>query len=197
MIPGIDVSHWEGMVDWGKVKAAGIQFVYIKATQGARYIDPYLAKNCTGARAADVPFGLYHVFVANEGPEQFVNWKARLALCKPDLPSWLDIEPGALTDETAPQALAMLQEAFQPTDCVYCSPSTAQAFLSDPGFQKYRLAIAHYTEAPSPNTVLWPGWLFWQHSAVGKVDGIETAVDLDWFNGSLEDLQKLISVPVT
>ena len=197
MIPGIDVSHFQGAVDWAKVAGSGVQFAYIKSSQGATNGDPQAVANCLSARAACVPYGLYHVFTANAGAEQIQNFKQRRLSLKPDLPCWLDIEPGSVTDETAPQALAMLQGAFQPTDCVYCSPSTAQAYLSDPDFQRYWLAIAHYTDEPSPNTVLWPGWRFWQYSATGRVEGISTPVDMDWFNGSLEDLQALISKPTT
>lgn len=196
MIPGVDVSHWQGVIDWAKVAGSGTCFAYIKATQGASHVDPLVHENVAGAKANGIVVGLYHVFLANTGQAQLDNWKQALDVMEPDLPSWLDIEPGSVTDETAPQALSMLQ-TFQPSDCVYCSPSTAQSFLSDPEFQKYGLAIAHYTDAPSPNTVLWPGWKFWQHSATGKVDGIETLCDLDWFNGDSEALQALISRPTT
>lgn len=194
MIPGIDVSRWQGVIDWAKVAGSGICFAYIKATQGASHVDPLAHENVAGAKANGIAVGLYHVFLANTGQAQLNLWRDAQVL-NPDLPSWLDIEPGSVTAETAPQALAMLQKAFRPRDCVYCSPSTAQAYLSDPGFGAYQLAIAHYTDAPSPNTVLWPGWEFWQHSATGKVDGVPALVDLDWFNGDSEALQALISRP--
>ena len=181
--PGIDVSHYQGTVNWAKVKAAGIRFAYIKATQGADFRDPQLSANVAGATAQAIPFGLYHVFVANAGLLQISNWLKAKAAFPSQLPAWLDIEPGALTEETVGDALAFLGECFEKTDCVYCSPSTAQGLLNDPVFQTYPLAIAHYTDAPSPNTVLWTSWEFWQHSASGIVDGISRPVDLDWFNG--------------
>ena len=197
MIPGIDVSHWQGSIDWQRVKVAGIRFAYLKATQGATLGDPRLETNYEGAIQAGIPVGLYHVFIANAGNEQIDNWLKASKAFPCQLPAWLDIEPGAVTDDTVHQAIAFLGMCFQPSDCVYCSPSTAQVVLTDPVFQTYKLAIAHYTGAPSPNTVLWSDWLFWQHSAVGKVDGIETAVDLDWFHGSEEDFQSLILAKVT
>ena len=52
MIPGIDVSHYQGSIDWAKVKAAGIRFVYVKASQGADFTDPRLFANVAGAAAA-------------------------------------------------------------------------------------------------------------------------------------------------
>jgi lysozyme len=182
MIPGIDVSHWQGSIDWAKVKAAGIQFAYIKATEGARLVDPQLLNNVSGAKAAGIPYGLYHVFLPSLGLAQIGHWLSVSTVYEPQLPSWLDIEPGALTEDTEPEALEFLAACFQQTDCIYCAPSVASG-LCDPDFQKYRLAIAHYTDLPKPNTGPWPTWDFWQHSQTGTVDGISTSVDLDWFNG--------------
>ena len=61
MIPGIDVSHYQGTIDWAKVKASGVQFAYIKATQGASFVDPKLAENVEGAASVEIPIGLYSV----------------------------------------------------------------------------------------------------------------------------------------
>jgi lysozyme len=206
MIPGIDVSHYQGSIDWAKVKAAGIRFVYVKASQGADFTDPRLFANVAGAAAAGIPIGLYHVFVANLGNAQLSKWQEIYASADSQLPPWIDIEPGAVTEETAPQALEFLRamksnSGTKPRNpgkpCVYCSPMTAQSDLSDPEFRTYPLAIAHYTDAPSPNTVLWSGWEFWQHSCSGTVDGILGAVDLDRFNADESDFQKLLGLPVT
>lgn len=182
MIPGIDVSHYQGTIDWAKVKAAGTRFAYLKATQGASFVDPKLEENVYGCVSVGLPFGLYHVFLANTGCAQISNWTKARQKWQPDLPSWLDIEPGAVTEETAPQTLEMLDAGFVPEDCVYCSPATAQAFLFFSAFRNYGLAIAHYTEA-KPNTVEWPDWVFWQQSPSWHVDGVITAVDRDYFNG--------------
>ena len=206
MIPGIDVSHYQGSIDWAKVKAAGIRFAYVKASQGADFTDPRLFANVAGAAAAGIPIGLYHVFVANLGNAQLSKWQEIYASADSQLPPWIDIEPGAVTEETAPQALEFLRamksnSGTKPRNpgkpCVYCSPMTAQSDLSDPEFRTYPLAIAHYTDAPSPNTVLWSGWEFWQHSCSGTVDGILGAVDLDRFNADESDFQKLLDLPVT
>jgi len=182
MIPGIDVSHYQGTIDWAKVKAAGIRFAYIKASQAADFVDPQLKANYAGAAAAGIPIGLYHVFVSHLGQAQIDFWNSIKNHYSTQLPAWCDVEPGSVMEDTADEVLTLLGGGFAKTDCVYCSPSTAQ-LLSDPAFQEYSLAIAHYTDAPSPNTVLWTAWEFWQHSASGTIDGISGAVDLDWFNG--------------
>jgi lysozyme len=171
------------VIDWQQVKAAGIQFAYVKATQGASFVDPQLAANVEGAAAAGIPIGLYHVFVANAGNAQAENWCTVSGQYPSQLPAWLDIEPGAVTEENEWQVLALLTVAFRPTDCIYCSPSTAEGLFNDPAYQKYPLAIAQYTDAPEPNTVQWSTWMFWQYSSQGSIAGITGPVDLDWFNG--------------
>ena len=185
MLPGIDVSHYQGVIDWSKVKAAGIQFAYLKATQGASYSDPLLKANVDGANAAGIPFGLYHVFLGLAGSDQVANFIAAVQTFNPSLPMWFDIEPGSVTDATNAEMQAVIQclagELGQVV--IYCSPSIADQWLDDSDYAVYPLAIAHY-DVPQPRIPKpWTTWQFWQHSCTGTVDGISTSVDLDWFNG--------------
>lgn len=191
-IVGIDVSHYQGSIDWAKVAESGVKFAYIKATQGMKYSDPRLAFNANGADVAGIPYGLYHVFVSGGGQAQIDHWLHTRDQFKAQLPMWLDIEPGAVTEDTEEEVIDFLSQVVPAI--VYCSPGTAQA-LTDPKVQDYKLAIAHYTSAEKPNTVQWPTWTFWQRQSDGEVPGITTAVDIDWFNGSMEDFQKLIQLP--
>ena len=200
MIPGIDVSHYQGTIDWQKVKAAGIRFAYLKATQGASFVDPKLFDNYTGAKAAGIPIGLYHVFVANTGSEQLRNWRKAQSLYMPQLPCWLDIEPGAVSEETGQQVTDMLQGFLAGHDMVYCSPATGDQLFSweqEISDRDYGLAVAHYG-VPEPRIPKpWTTFQFWQHSASGTVDGISASVDLDWFNGTEDEFQMLISPKAT
>jgi lysozyme len=182
MLPGIDVSHYQGVIDWAKVQAAGIQFAYLKATEGASFVDPQLAANVKGAAAVGIPIGQYHVFVANGDDAQLKNWRDVSDHFPSQLPAWLDVEPGSVTEETIPILASFLAGAFELTDCIYASPATIQGYLTGPLFQDHPLAVAHYG-VPAPNFAPWPSWMFWQHSSQGSVDGIEGPVDLDWFNG--------------
>lgn len=59
---GIDVSRYQGNIDWAKVKASGMTFVFIKATEGQTYTDPNFQTNVTGALAAGMLVGTYHFF---------------------------------------------------------------------------------------------------------------------------------------
>ena len=191
---GIDVSHYQGQIDWVKVAESGVKFAFIKATDGV-VGDPMAKTNADGARAAGVPFGLYHFWRPDKlEAAQFANFDDACEALKPDLPAVLDIETGALSEDLQQFALEWLASQ-QPPTIVYVSPSYAQINLTDPIWLSYLLWTAHYTELPQPSTDKWKSWTFWQRQANGSVPGIEVPVDIDWFNGDLADLQKLIRIP--
>ena len=196
---GIDVSHYQGVIDWPKVAAAGVKFVFIKATDGATLADPMAKTNASGAAAAGLPFGFYHFWRPTD------DWRAQadFFLSVIDdvaplanagvLPSVLDIEVGSLSEDNQGDALSWVKAAPGQIAIVYVSPSYARFNLTDPAWIQYPLWSAHYTELPQPNTDKWPTWMFWQRQGNGTIPGISTPVDIDWFNGS--DFQKLIQLP--
>src|SRR3954471_22493109 len=59
-IKGIDVSHWQGTINWTSVKNAGYSFTFMKATQGNTYVDPTFATNISGATRQGIYVGPYH-----------------------------------------------------------------------------------------------------------------------------------------
>src|SRR5437867_1330928 len=59
---GIDVSHYQGAINWDDVASGGISFAYIKATEGTNFVDPLFAQNWAGAEAAGLRRGAYHFF---------------------------------------------------------------------------------------------------------------------------------------
>ena len=198
---GIDVSHYQGVIDWPKVAAAGVKFAFIKATDGATVADPMAKTNASGAAAAGLPFGFYHFWRPTD------DWRAQadFFLSVIDdaaplanagvLPSVLDIEVGSLSEDNQGDALSWVKAAPGQIAIVYVSPSYARFNLTDPAWIQYPLWSAHYTELPQPNTDKWPTWMFWQRQGNGTIPGISTPVDIDWFNGSESDLQKLIALP--
>jgi lysozyme len=99
-ISGMDVSAYQGNIDWQRVKRAGVEFVFIKATEGATYIDKVFARNRSGAREVAIPCGAYHYFQPNvSAPSQIENLVRTVGrLQKGDLPPVLDVENPALID---------------------------------------------------------------------------------------------------
>src|SRR5262245_49797633 len=85
---GVDVSHYDGTIDWAKVKAAGIDFAFMKATENLNFVDPTFATNWTNAGTAGVIRGAYHFFRASvDGAKQAEFFVQTTGLPEPgDLP---------------------------------------------------------------------------------------------------------------
>ncbi len=200
---GVDVSAYQGNIDWHAVKNSGTAFVFIKATEGATFIDKAYLSNITGARAANIPCGAYNFFRPQTSVgEQIGNFVKTVGQLKVgDLPPVLDLEVSASWN-TIPQAMRLelvvrwlegvkTQLGVEPI--VYLSSSFAGDVLASSNeLANYPLWVAHYTTAPRPNVPLpWHVWTFWQHSDKGTVGGIKGFVDINWFNGSLAQLELL------
>jgi lysozyme len=194
--PGIDVSHFQGDIDWTRVKAAGVQFAFIKATDGLTGIDPKLSANMTGAANAGIPFGLYHFYrpgTSRDGERQAFHFLSSV-LPRPKLPSVLDLELAPIILSDVEDWLTAVAAATGVQPIVYGSPSFLTEHCKDwAGTGTYPLWVAEYTTRRAPSTGPWKNWDFWQFSNTGSVDGISGPVDLDWFNGDLDALQSLIS----
>jgi lysozyme len=202
-LTGIDVSHYQQKIDWCAVAAAGAQFCFIKATEGARDVDGLFQRHWEDAATAGLIRGAYHFFRPQIPVADQVHLFARTIgqLQAGDLPpaldlegtaGWIDIPPAG----RAPLALKMLEaieDCSGATPIVYMSPWFATEMLqSTPAFARFPIWIAQYTEAQCPNVPKpWNTWTFWQYSQAGNVPGITGSLDLDRFQGSLGDLKRL------
>jgi lysozyme len=193
-LQGIDVSHYQGTIDWQQVAQAGIRFVFVKATQGITVVDPQFQTNWQGAKAAGLLRGAYHFFEPDDDPGlQVQNLLAALGDDPGELPPALDVE----THGDAVQILAgvqmwisLVEAALGRTVILYTSPGFWKT-LGAPGLPGQPLWIAEYGVSAPKLPAGWTDWTFWQSSQSGTVAGIQGAVDLDEFQGTLEDLQRL------
>jgi GH25 family lysozyme M1 (1,4-beta-N-acetylmuramidase) len=184
---GIDVSVWNGYVDWKAVKAAGKSFAFIRSGYGntaayPRQVDSRFAQNVRNARAAGVEFGVYHycyaltAAAAKAEAEAFVK---QLNKIKP-IPHLvlLDIEENAQTKLPAEQGRALVKAFMDVVEkagyygAIYTFDSYAQKLGSD-FCKKYVRWIANISRTPSAP---YDGW---QYSWTGKVSGCSGDVDLD------------------
>jgi GH25 family lysozyme M1 (1,4-beta-N-acetylmuramidase) len=201
---GIDVSHWQGKIQWPRVASAGYVFAFGKATESTTYTDPTYATNRAGAESAGLTFGAYHFGRPGGSGDAGITANAIaqadyfLDIAQPqagELPPVLDLE------SKGPLAVAGLQKWTRAwldhvaartgvAAFVYASPSfwkTALGDTVDVASAGYPLWIAHWTTNASPllPAESWGGksWTFWQHSSHGTVPGISPQVDLDRFRG--------------
>lgn len=201
LLRGIDVSHYQGVIDWDRVARAGISFAYVKTTEGVDGRDPRWAANRSGARAAGVHVGGYHYAQPGAGPydaraeaQQFL---AALGPQAPlDLPPALDLEehhglPARQLIAWAVEFLTYLDSRSMRPPVLYTGPAFYTEHLDNTReLDRWPLWIAHYTPAPRPAAPR--PWTFWQHTSAGRVPGISTAVDLDRFNGDQAALAALL-----
>ena len=183
---GIDVSHWQGNIDWAKVRKAGVQFAFIKATEGKHYIDPLWKKNATEAAQAGIPKGYYHFarfngeHTATAEAFHFIN---TIHSEESQLPYVLDLE---VTNGLDRVALSRATKLFLDTVkletnqqvMIYTNTNMARNHLIDI-LKDFPLWIAHYNvDQPGVNNI-WNEWHVFQYSSKGKIPGIKGYVDLD------------------
>lgn len=190
---GIDVSKWNGDIDWDKAKSAGVEFAIIRAgyrgsVTGALVEDPYFQTNMKGAAASGVPVGVYFFTQATNEVEAVEEASAVLKLvAEYDLtyPIYIDTE-GAGGDGRADgldvETRTLVCEAFCRTITnagyeagVYASRNWLNNNLETERLESYQTWLAEYRSVP-----LYQGYYtMWQYTSKGKVDGIEGNVDLN------------------
>jgi lysozyme len=198
---GLDVSHFQGTVDWPQVAQAGYAFAFIKATDGITYADPMFPTNWAGAKAAGLLRGAYHFFEANDDPQQQAeNFLKTVSLEPGDLPPVLDVESSSTSGEVPTATIveriaAWLQAVEQATGCtpILYTNRTYWDSLATEQFGSYPLWLAEYGVTSPTLPVGWTSWSFWQYSESGEISGIATSVDLDLFQGSLQQLQQMFA----
>jgi lysozyme len=191
---GVDVSYYQETIDWPRVRRAGIQFAFIRLSDGAQLRDTKFATNWAEARRAGLVRGAYQFF----RPDQSVNAQADLMIAamsgreSTDLPPVIDIEvdgglDAATVAERAQAWIDRVRQRLGVEPIVY----TGSDLWRNGGAEKLGpqpLWIAHYTPACPTLPQPWTRWTFWQHTDRGAVPGIEGAVDLDLFAGELREL---------
>jgi lysozyme len=200
-IHGIDVSYAQGKIDWPQVKAMDenglhVSFVFIKATEGDAFVDPFFQRNWREAAKNGFVCGAYHFF----RPEKSGKSQAQLFLktVKPeqgDLRPVVDVEQ---LDKVAPARMraeldtffTVIRRKIRVKPIIYTGLSFYQNYLK--GFEDgYPLWIAHYDQSANRINAA-ADWRFWQHSSRAMVNGIHHAVDFDTFSGDSTAFRELL-----
>ncbi len=190
---GIDVSHFQGDINWEEIKEAGILFAYDKATQGETYVDPDFKENQVGAKNAGLVHGSYHFFMSNDDPlSQAKLFVSNAGYEKGDLPPVLDLESGGIKGDISAADfeknvliwLEHVESQLGVKPIVYTNHSFGDQYLSDAKLAEYHLWVAEYgVEKPKvPKVWAEKGWLIWQRSERGAVEGAVGQVDHDLYN---------------
>jgi lysozyme len=194
---GVDVSVYQGSVDWAKVKGAGITFAIVRVSDGTGTLDSTFTTNWKGTKSNNLVRGVYQFFEPGEDPTK----QADLVLSQVknaggfdpgDLPPVMDIETtGGQSDATIQSHmqtwLDVITKAIGRKPIIYTNLNTSSHFGGK--FGGYPLWVASWGASCPTMPNGWKQWDFWQYSDTGTINGISGGVDHDEFNGSLADLK--------
>lgn len=194
-LDGIDVSKWQGAVQWPVVAGAGLAFAFIRVSDGLGYPDGRFEANWSGARAAGVLRGAYQYFRPGQDAIAQANlFLERMGDLEPDdLPPVIDVEAtdGQSPDVITAKVHAWIDHVESATDrrpMIYTGLYFWRDQVGSADFVDYPLWIAQYgpdcPNLPEP----WTGWAFHQTSSSGRVAGVSGDVDTNLWNGDLDAL---------
>ena len=198
-VHGIDVSKFQQAIDWPAVRAAGISFAFIKATEGGDLLDERFEENWQAARRAGIPRSAYHFFYWCRPAAEQAAWYIRHVPRDPRaLPPVLDLEwtpfsptctirpPGEVVRREAETFLRIVERHYGKRPIVYTSPD----IYRDADLGRLRgVTFWLRSVAGHPSDIYPPGarWTFWQYTGTGLVPGVSGGVDINVFRGAPEE----------
>ena len=199
-VRGVDVSSYQGDIDWELLASQDIQFAFIKATEGSSYVDPYFEKNYSSAIKTNLRIGAYHFFsFESSGKTQAENFCEKVSYTDSMLPPVLDVEyygsysslSGAELENVRSELRICIDEIekhFGITPVIYATQKSKNEIIGDE-FSDCDLWIRSVYLRVSDNM----NWSFWQYSDRQKLDGYngeEKYIDMNVFNGNLEEFRQ-------
>ncbi|MBP3253972.1 MAG: hypothetical protein J6M30_05655 [Bacteroidales bacterium] len=197
-VSGIDISAHQGNVDWKLVADSKVSFAFLKATEGAGFVDKMFETNWKEAKKRNIIVGAYHFFKFNkDGRIQAQNFISTVKLTENDLPPVVDFEASYgnrlgkyNAKQIQKQLLKCLRELEKHYKCkpiIYTNVESYTKFIKG-NFDEYPLWLCKLCNEPNKNTQ----WKFWQYTHKGSVPGIKGNVDMNIFNGSYSDFVNFI-----
>ncbi|MCC8072171.1 MAG: hypothetical protein LIO90_10275 [Bacteroidales bacterium] len=191
-VKGVDISSHNGEVDFVAMRRAGIDFVFIKASEGGSFKDPRFHKNCRAATAAGLRVGAYHFFrFDTPGYMQALNVMHSVRHRELDLPVVIDLEewtnPKQLTTE------AIITELFALVDCLEQHGYRVMLYTNKDGYHRFVKGRLEYLPlwlcsfVPISQEI---DWTFRQYTHRGTIPGVKEKVDLNVFNGSRDEWEE-------
>ncbi|MFI3325601.1 MAG: GH25 family lysozyme [Clostridia bacterium] len=190
-LPGIDVSNYQGTIDFSEVKDSGVEVVIIRVASGSEYEDSKWEKNYENATDEGLYIGFYQYVTATSVDEAVTQANYFYELIKDktyDFGLVMDFEPsddlGTETiNEIALAYLEKLEILTGETPIIYSDVSRIKNVWNS-SLSKYPLWVAEYDVSEPSSTGDWSEWIGFQYSDTGSVNGVDGDVDLDYFKSS-------------
>ncbi len=206
-VKGIDVSNYQGDVDWSKVKASGRRFAFVLATDGTSFTSPTFPSQYRGARRAGLYHGAYHFARPGSGTargqaRRFIGVVGK-SITRRTLAPVLDMEVNPNGSScyglTAEQMISWMRKFFAEVrrltgrkGIIYTGPGFWRSCTGNTrALRTYPLWTAEYGVSRPQSFGGWETWTFWQTSSTASVPGVNGDVDSNVFNGGIERLRAL------
>ncbi len=200
-VKGVDVSHYQGEIDWDILSGKGIDFAFIKATEGSSYVDPTYDYNSCEAAKTGLKIGAYHFFSFDSaGATQAENFISAVGKGDGMLPPTVDLEPyGSYRRALPPKEtvrpeldslLVALEKYYGKKPIIYTTQRAYKKYLTG-GYEEYDIWIRGVLTAPKLSDSR--EWTFWQYSDKGRLQGYsgeERFIDLNVFRGTREEFER-------
>ncbi|QIX61680.1 glycoside hydrolase family 25 protein [Hymenobacter sp. BT18] len=193
-VHGIDVSAYQGHINWTRVAENNVRFAFLKATEGVTLRDARFQRNLREARRAGIYCGAYHYFQPNYDGRQQADLFVKTADLRPgDLPPVLDVEAQEFHDVAQMRRgiatwLRLVERHYGVRPILYSNYSFYRRYLAG-HFDQYPLWLAHYeVEKPALGR---EKWIIWQHSDESYIPGIKGTVDFNVLQGNFQNLLAL------
>ncbi|WP_159587385.1 glycoside hydrolase family 25 protein [Chelativorans xinjiangense] len=202
-VHGVDVSRWQGEIDWAKLRSQGANFAYIKATDGGDHLDPMFKKNWRAAAEAGLRRGAYHFFYWCRTAGEQADWFIRnVPKVEGALPPVIDVEwnhtssckkrpSRSLVLEKMQVFMDKLERHYGQRPVIYTAPDFYRDNLRG-AFLDYPFWLRSVAEPPSK---VYPDrkWVFWQYSGSGLSHGVDGRIDLNVFHGSENEWHRWVA----
>ena len=194
-VHGLDVSRFQGDIDWTRAREAGVSFAFLKATEGGDRVDPTFRHNWRATRHAGIPRGAYHFFYYCRPASEQAAWFIKNVPAEAGaLPPVLDMEwngtsptcrlrpPPETVRKEAAVFLSALTRHYGQRPIIYTTVDfwERNEMWRLKGYEFWLRSVAAH---PSDN---YDGhqWTFWQYTGTGLVPGVDGKVDINAFRGS-------------
>jgi lysozyme len=203
-VHGIDVSKWNGEIDWNAARKSGVSFAFIKATEGKDRIDSSFERNWRAAAAAGVPHAPYHFYyfcsTADEQADWFIRNVPKAAVRLPPVldAEWNHASPTCKLQPPPATVRAVLQRFMDRIEAHYGKRPivyTTVDFHRDNlvgHFDDYHFWVRS-TAAHPENIYSSRRWAFWQYTATGVVPGVSGNTDINVFAGTQKNWQDWVT----
>lgn len=203
-VRGVDVSHYQGDIDWNVIESQNISFAFIKATEGSGYVDDCFSRNWENVSKTSILAGAYHFFSFDSAPSaQASLYIETVGSLLGKLPPVVDVEYYGNKESNPPdkdavtaalqEFLSLLEAHYHTKPVIYTTYSVYDRYIKGI-FDDYPLWIRNVYYTPSLD--VGSNWTFWQYSDTGKLSGYtgdEPCIDLNVFRGSMKELEFFIN----